>query len=139
MTDGQGVAGGSSIARPRTAGEFDHDRVVAAVREILIGIGEDPERDGLRDTPERVSRAYAEMFRGLRDMPESVLSTVFDIGHDELVLVKDIEGSQPRRRPGPRQRASATRAGRAPAGGRLEEVGGRGVARESEDCGIRVG
>jgi len=91
MTDGQGVAGVSSIARPRTAGEFDHDRVVAAVREILIGIGEDPERDGLRDTPERVSRAYAEMFRGLRDMPESVLSTVFDIGHDELVLVKDIE------------------------------------------------
>src|SRR5215207_5929468 len=73
MTDGQGVAGVSSIARPRTAGEFDHDRVVAAVREILIGIGEDPERDGLRDTP------------------ESVLSTVFDIGHDELVLVKDIE------------------------------------------------
>ena len=91
MTDGQGVAGVSSIARPRRAGEFDHDRVVAAVREILIGIGEDPERDGLRDTPERVARAYAEMFRGLRQAPESVLSTVFDIGHDELVLVKDIE------------------------------------------------
>ncbi len=91
MTDGQGVAGVSSIARPRAAGTFDHDRVVAAVREILIGIGEDPERDGLRDTPERVARAYAEMFRGLREAPESVLSTVFDIGHDELVLVKDIE------------------------------------------------
>ena len=81
----------SSIARPRKAGGFDHDRVVAAVREILIGIGEDPERDGLRDTPERVARAYAEMFRGLREAPESVLSTTFDIGHDEFVLVKDIE------------------------------------------------
>jgi GTP cyclohydrolase IA len=65
--------------------------VVAAVREILIGIGEDPERDGLRGTPERVARAYAEMFHGLREVPESVLSTFFDIGHDEFVLVKDIE------------------------------------------------
>jgi GTP cyclohydrolase IA len=91
MTDGQGVAGVSSIARSRAAGTFDQERVVAAVREILIGIGEDPERDGLRDTPERVARAYAEMFRGLREAPEPVLSTVFDIGHDELVLVKDIE------------------------------------------------
>ena len=91
MTDGQGVAGVSSIARPRTGGTFDHERVVAAVREILIGIGEDPERDGLRGTPERVARAYAEMFRGLREAPESVLSTTFDIGHDEFVLVKDIE------------------------------------------------
>ena len=81
----------SSIAWPRTAGTFDHDRVVAAVREILIGVGEDPERDGLRDTPERVARAYAEMFHGLREVPESVLSTFFDIGHDEFVLVKDIE------------------------------------------------
>jgi GTP cyclohydrolase I len=70
---------------------FDHDRVSAAVREILIGIGEDPERDGLRDTPNRVARAYAEMFAGLRQEPENVLATVFDIGHDEFVLVKDIE------------------------------------------------
>jgi GTP cyclohydrolase IA len=91
MTDGQGVAGVSSIAWARTAGTFDHDRVVTAVREILIGIGEDPERDGLRGTPERVARAYAEMFHGLREVPESVLSTFFDIGHDEFVLVKDIE------------------------------------------------
>ena len=72
-------------------GEFDHDRIVAAVREILIGIGEDPDRDGLRDTPERVARAYAEMFQGLRQNPEDVLATVFDLGHDEFVLVKDIE------------------------------------------------
>ena len=76
---------------PTYVAEFDHPRVVAAVREILIGIGEDPDRDGLRDTPERVARAYAEMFSGLRQDPESVLATVFDLGHDELVLVKDIE------------------------------------------------
>ncbi len=74
-----------------TVGTFDHPRVVAAVREILIGIGEDPDRDGLQDTPERVARAYAEMFQGLRQDPENVLSTVFDLGHDEMVLVKDIE------------------------------------------------
>jgi GTP cyclohydrolase I len=73
-----------------TAG-FDHPRIAAAVREILIGIGEDPDRDGLRNTPERVARAYAEMFQGLRQTPEEVLATVFDLGHDELVVVKDIE------------------------------------------------
>ena len=76
---------------PSQVGEFDHPRIVAAVREILIGIGEDPDRDGLRSTPERVARAYAEMFQGLRQQPEDVLATVFDLGHDEFVLVKDIE------------------------------------------------
>ena len=76
---------------PGQVGEFDHPRIVAAVREILIGIGEDPDRDGLRSTPERVARAYAEMFQGLRQQPEDVLATVFDLGHDEFVLVKDIE------------------------------------------------
>ncbi|GAA2107004.1 GTP cyclohydrolase I FolE [Microlunatus panaciterrae] len=70
---------------------FDHDRVAAAVRELLIGIGEDPDRDGLLDTPQRVARAYAEMFAGLRQRPEEVLATTFDLGHDEFVLVKDIE------------------------------------------------
>jgi GTP cyclohydrolase IA len=91
-TDGRGrIAGIDPIHFPTTVGEFDHPRIVAAVREILIGIGEDPDRDGLRDTPERVARAYAEMFSGLRQDPESVLATVFDLGHDELVLVKDIE------------------------------------------------
>ena len=70
---------------------FDHDRVVAAVREILAGIGEDPTRDGLRDTPERVARAYSEMFAGLVQEPEDVLTTTFDLGHDEFVLVKDME------------------------------------------------
>ncbi len=56
-----------------------------------MAIGEDPERDGLRDTPARVARAYAEMFGGLRQRPEDVLTTTFDLGHDEMVLVKDIE------------------------------------------------
>ena len=54
-------------------------------------MGENPDRDGLRDTPARVARAYREMFAGLRQHPEDVLTTTFDIGHDEMVLVKDIE------------------------------------------------
>jgi GTP cyclohydrolase I len=70
---------------------FDHARAEAAVREMLVAIGEDPEREGLRDTPARVARAYAETFGGMRMEPEDVLSTTFDIGHDEMVLVKDIE------------------------------------------------
>ena len=61
------------------------------MRELLIAIGEDPEREGLRDTPARVARAYAETFGGLHMNADEVLSTTFDIGHDELVLVKDIE------------------------------------------------
>jgi GTP cyclohydrolase IA len=74
-----------------SAAPFDHDRAVAAVRELLLAIGEDPQRDGLRDTPDRVARSFAEIFRGLRERPDDVLSTTFDLGHDELVLVKDIE------------------------------------------------
>ncbi|MFN8148750.1 MAG: GTP cyclohydrolase I FolE [Candidatus Nanopelagicales bacterium] len=70
---------------------FDHARAEAAVRELLIAVGEDPDRDGLRDTPARVARSYAELFAGLRQSPEEVLSTTFDLGHDEMVLVKDIE------------------------------------------------
>ena len=70
---------------------IDLVRASAAVRELLIAIGEDPDRDGLRDTPDRVARSYAEIFRGLREDPEDVLSTTFDLGHDEMVLVKDIE------------------------------------------------
>lgn len=82
---------GTPGAGDRPAGDFDHARVEAAVRELLAAIGEDPERDGLRDTPARVARAYEEMFRGLRQSPQDVLSTTFDLGHDEMVLVKDIE------------------------------------------------
>ncbi len=74
-----------------TVGKFDAERAEAAVRELLVAIGEDPERDGLRDTPARVARVYAETFAGLHLTPEEVLTTTFDIGHDELVLVKDIQ------------------------------------------------
>ncbi len=61
------------------------------MRELLEAIGEDPEREGLTNTPARVARAYAEMFAGLRQDPAEVLTTTFDLGHDEMVLVKDIE------------------------------------------------
>lgn len=70
---------------------FDHARAEAAVRELLIAVGEDPDRDGLRDTPARVARSYAELFAGLRQTADEVLATTFDLGHDEMVLVKDIE------------------------------------------------
>jgi len=71
-------------------GRFDGPRIEAAVREVLSAIGEDPERPGLRDTPARVARAYAETFAGLDQDPFDVLATTFDEDHDELVLVKDI-------------------------------------------------
>ena len=70
---------------------IDQPRIERAVREILIAIGEDPDRDGLIDTPARVARAYAEQFSGLSQHPEDVLGTVFDADHDELILVRDIE------------------------------------------------
>ncbi len=69
----------------------DSERLEKAVREILIAIGEDPDRDGLQETPARVARAYAEQFAGLGQTPEDVLTTVFDVDHDEMVLVRDIE------------------------------------------------
>jgi len=69
---------------------IDLARTEAAVRELLLAIGEDPDRDGLKRTPERVARAYAEMFAGLTVDPDDVLETTFDENHDELVLVKDI-------------------------------------------------
>jgi GTP cyclohydrolase I len=69
----------------------DLERIERAVREILIAIGEDPDRDGLVRTPARVARAYAELFAGLRVSPEQVLSTTFEANHDELILVRDIE------------------------------------------------
>jgi GTP cyclohydrolase I len=71
-------------------GLVDLDRAAAAVREILIAVGEDPDREGLRATPGRVARAYAEIFAGLHVDPDDVLETTFDENHDELVLVKDI-------------------------------------------------
>ncbi len=74
----------------RPAPGVDQERAAAAVRELLIAVGEDPDRPGLRDTPGRVARAYAETFAGLWQDPGEVLATTFDEDHDELVLVKDI-------------------------------------------------
>ena len=76
---------------PASLPPFDQPRAEAAVRELLAAIGEDPEREGLRETPARVARAYAELTEGLRKTPEDVLTTTFDLGHDEMVLVRDIE------------------------------------------------
>jgi GTP cyclohydrolase IA len=70
---------------------FDHARAEAAVKELLAAIGENPERDGLKETPGRVARAYEELVRGIRQRPEDVLTTDFEMGHDEMVLVRDIE------------------------------------------------
>jgi GTP cyclohydrolase I len=72
------------------AASFDLPRISAAVREILLAIGEDPERDGLRDTPDRVARMYAEIFAGLREEPGQHLSVTFEANHDEMVMVRDI-------------------------------------------------
>ncbi|MDC0273197.1 MAG: GTP cyclohydrolase I FolE [Planctomycetaceae bacterium] len=69
---------------------IDLDRIARAVREILISIGEDPERDGLLDTPDRVARMYAELFSGLHTDPTHHLHKVFEESYDELVLVRDI-------------------------------------------------
>ncbi len=71
--------------------DFDHARAEAAVRELLLAVGEDPDREGLRATPARVARSYQEMLAGMRLVAEDVLTTTFDIGHDELILVRDIE------------------------------------------------
>jgi GTP cyclohydrolase I len=76
---------------PAEVPAFDHDRAAAAVRELLIAIGEDPDREGLHDTPARVARAYAELTAGMHQAPADVLTTTFDLGHDEMVLVRDIE------------------------------------------------
>lgn len=68
----------------------DQGRVAAAVREILAAVGEDPDRDGLLETPARVARMYAEVFQGLDQDAQEPLATTFDIDHQELVLVRDI-------------------------------------------------
>jgi GTP cyclohydrolase I len=70
--------------------EFDQARAEAAVRELLLAVGESPDRQGLKDTPARVARAYREMFAGLYTDPDTVLETTFDEEHDELVLVTKI-------------------------------------------------
>jgi GTP cyclohydrolase I len=79
------------VRRAADVPQYDEARAEAAVRELLLAVGEDPEREGLRETPARVARAYQEIFSGLRQEPEDVLTTTFDLGHEEMVLVKDIE------------------------------------------------
>jgi GTP cyclohydrolase I len=74
----------------RPAGGVDLDRAAAAVRELLLAVGEDPDRPGLKETPGRVARSYAEIFAGLWQDPGDILATTFDEDHDEFVLVKDI-------------------------------------------------
>jgi GTP cyclohydrolase IA len=76
---------GGGAARP-----YDAARVEAAVRELLFAVGEDPDREGLLDTPKRVARSYAEIFAGLHQDPSDLLATTFDLDHEEMVLVKDI-------------------------------------------------
>jgi GTP cyclohydrolase I len=75
----------------RALHDYDHERAERAVKELLLAIGEDPEREGLKDTPSRVARAFKENFAGLWQSPEDVLTTTFDIGHEELVIIRDIE------------------------------------------------
>ena len=75
---------------PSATSGIDQARIEKAVREILIAIGEDPERDGLVDTPARVARMYAEIFSGLHEDPSDHLRVTFEAGHDEMVMVRDI-------------------------------------------------
>jgi GTP cyclohydrolase I len=72
-------------------GGFDLPRIEHAIRELLLAVGENPDRDGLRETPARVARALTEQFAGLHLQPADVLTTVFDADHEEMVLVRDIE------------------------------------------------
>ncbi len=84
----------SAFKKPNAAadlrGPVDLDRIVAAVREILLAVGEDPDREGLQETPERVARMYEEMFSGLRKDPAAILRKTFTEKYDEMVLVKNI-------------------------------------------------
>lgn len=79
-----------NLNEPPAVGPFDQKRIENAVRELLIGMGENPDREGLAKTPERVAKSYAEIFGGLHKTAEDVLTTTFSLGHDELIVVKDI-------------------------------------------------
>jgi GTP cyclohydrolase IA len=86
------AAGGPPVGAASTNGRrvVDRPRAEAAVRELLFAVGEDPDREGLRETPARVARAYEEIFAGLYEEPDAVLEKTFDEHHQELILVKDI-------------------------------------------------
>lgn len=89
MTDDVPLPGEPDLAAPLPP-QYDAPRAEAAVRELLLAIGEDPDRDGLRETPARVARAYAETFAGLYQDARDILATTFELGHEEMILVKDI-------------------------------------------------
>ncbi len=78
------------LNEPPALQPFDAARVEAAVRELLLGIGENPDREGLAQTPARVAKSFAEIFGGLHQTARDVLTTTFSLGHDELVVVRDI-------------------------------------------------
>jgi GTP cyclohydrolase I len=78
------------LASEAAPAHVDQERICAAVREILLAVGENPDREGLRDTPERVARMYAELFSGLHKDPRALLKKTFTQKYDEMVLVKDI-------------------------------------------------
>lgn len=80
-----------SVTDGRASAPYDQARAERAIRELLLALGEDPDRDGLKETPARVARAMRENFSGLWQSPADVLTTTFDIGHEELVIVRDIE------------------------------------------------
>ena len=75
----------------RASQPYNQERAEKAVHELLLSLGEDPDREGLKETPARVARALKENFEGLWQKPEDVLTTTFDIGHEELVIIRDIE------------------------------------------------
>ena len=89
MSDVSAVSMGPDAGR--ALHPYDEARAAAAVRELLIALGEDPDREGLKETPARVAKAFKENFEGLWKSPEEVLTTTFDIGHEELVIIRDIE------------------------------------------------
>ncbi|MEA2825675.1 MAG: cyclohydrolase [Actinomycetota bacterium] len=90
MTSPRGPEGGRPDRGAPDRGEIDRGRIEKAVREILEAIGEDPDREGLRRTPERVAAMYEEIFAGLRESPAEHLTTTFAADHDEMIMVKDI-------------------------------------------------
>jgi GTP cyclohydrolase I len=92
-TTDESCCGGNGAERPEAPARFDgvdYARIERAVREILVAVGEDPDREGLLETPARVARMYAEMFSGLRQDPREHTQKFFSQDYDEVVLVRDI-------------------------------------------------
>ncbi len=85
------IRNGKHVAAHAARPEVDLPRIERAVREILLAVGEDPERDGLLETPARVARMYAEVFSGMGSDPRVFLKKTFDVAHEEMVVVRDID------------------------------------------------